>query len=351
MNKEFFEAVKMLEKEKGVSAAALYEKIAAALVTAIKRNFGGRDIISCRIEPENFALSVNLIKTVVETQEDVMDADEEIALEDAALINENAAVGDKVEVPLEIKKFGYIAAQTAKHVIRQGIRDAEKAKLFEEFQSRNQDIVTVTVLRVDPRSEHATVELGKSEAILLKSEQMPTDDLRDGDRVKVYISEVRESEKGPKAMISRIHPGLVRRLFELEVPEIEEGIVEIRSISREAGARTKIAVSSKDENVDPVGACIGVRHARVKNIVEQLGGEKIDIIKFSEDPSEFVAEALKPAEVISVVVDPDGKKECHALVPESQLSLAIGNKGQNARLAARLTGWKIDIQPESGYFE
>ena len=220
---------------------------------------------------------------------------------------------------------------------------------MQEFQSRHQELVTATVERIDPRSGAATLKIGKAEAVLPKSEQVGGEELREGDHVKVYVVDVKETEKGPRAMISRTHPDLVKRLFETEVPEIYDGTVEIKSVSREAGSRTKLAVWSKDPNVDAVGACIGARGARVGNVVNELGGEKIDIIEYSEDPAKFIAAALSPADVLSVEVDPDGMKACQVTVPDHQLSLAIGNKGQNARLAAKLTGWKIDIKPESGF--
>ena len=246
--------------------------------------------------------------------------------------------------------FGRIAAQTAKHVIRQGIKDAERDKTYAEFQSKNQELVSAKVVRVNPKTGSVTVEIGNSEAMLPKAEMIPDEILDEGDNIKVFIVDVRESEKGPRAMISRTHPGLVRRMFELEVPEIFDGTIEIKAISREAGSRTKIAVYSKDENVDAVGSCIGQRGARISKILDELNPEKIDIIKYSEDPVEFIKEALSPAKVLSVELDTDGQKVCKATVPDGQLSLAIGNKGQNVRLAARLTGWKIDIRPESGFY-
>ena len=258
--------------------------------------------------------------------------------------------GDEYSIPLKTKDFGRIAAQTAKHVIRQGIREAERGQLFAEFSSRQHDIVTATVLRTDQVRGNVTLELGKSEAVLPKGEQVPGEEYADGARIKVYVVDVVNGEKGPRIMISRTHPGLVKRLFEMEVPEIFDGTIEVKSISREAGSRTKIAVWSNDENVDPVGACIGPKGQRVSAIVEELGGEKIDVVRYSADPAEFIAAALSPADVVSVEVDPDGAKSCRVSVPDHQLSLAIGNKGQNARLAAKLTGWKIDIKPESGFY-
>lgn len=348
MNKEFFEAVKALEKEKGISAEYLYEKIQAAIVVAVKKDYNGKDVITCEIDPENSVVNVELHKLVVD---EVEDPDCEITLEQAQAYQPDAAVGDEIRISLEAKDFGRIAAQTAKHVIRQGIRDAERGQIMMEFQSKQQELVTAKVQRVDPVTGNVTLEIGKAEAILPKGEQVPEEEFTEGELIKVFIVDVRDTEKGPKAMISRTHPGLVKRLFETEVPEIYDGTVTIEAVSREAGARTKIAVFSKDENVDAVGACIGPRGARVNKIVETLGGEKIDIVVYSEEPEAFVAAALAPANVLKVEVVDAEAKSCQATVPDNQLSLAIGNKGQNARLAARLTGWKIDIKPESGFYE
>ena len=259
-------------------------------------------------------------------------------------------MGKVINIKLDPKHFGRIAAQSAKHVIRQGIREAEKNQQVLEFQRRNQELVTVQVVRIDPRSGAATIQVGKGETVLPKSEQMESDNLKEGDRIKVYVVDIKETEKGLRALVSRTHPGLVTRLFENEVPEIFDGTVEIKAVSREAGSRTKMAVISHDENVDAVGACIGQRGIRVANIVEELGGEKIDIVEYSEDPVAFISAALAPAKVLKVEMDPEGAKACRVTVPDSQLSLAIGNKGQNARLAVKLTGWKIDIRPESGFY-
>ena len=346
-NKEFFEAILMLEKEKGIPADFLLEKVCAAIVTSVRKDYGGADVVFCDCNPEKNQLRVYVKKTVVEEVQDEMT---EICQEDAVKYKKNALVGDVVEVVLETKEFGRIAAQTAKNVIRQGIRDAERGLVLREFQSKQQELVTGKVQRVDPKTGNVTLEIGKAEAILPKGEQVPEETFKDGQLVKVYIVDVRETEKGPKAMISRTHPGLVKRLFETEVPEIYEGLVEIKSVSREAGSRTKIAVYSKDENVDPIGACIGPKGQRVATIVESLGGEKIDGVVYDEDPAKFISAALAPATVLSVEIDETQEKACHVTVPDTQLSLAIGNKGQNVRLAARLTGWKIDIKPESGFY-
>ena len=346
-NAEFFEALRLLEKEKGIDGEYLLEKIRAAIIIAVKRDFGGKENISVIMDPVTNEFQVSLRKTVVE---EVTDPDEEMLPEEAHKYSKSAKIGDVVEIQLETKQFGRIAAQTAKHVIRQGIREAERGQQMQEFQRRNQELVTALVTRVDPKTGAATLEIGKAEAVLPKSEQIGDEELHEGDRIKVYVVDVRDGDKGPRALISRTHPGLVKRLFEMEVPEIFNGVVEIKAVSREAGSRTKLAVETHDENVDAVGACIGAKGARVANIVEVLGGEKIDIVEYSDDPEKFIAAALSPAKVLSVEVDPEGSKNCRVTVPDAQLSLAIGNKGQNARLAAKLTGWKIDIRPESGFY-
>ena len=346
-NAEFFEALKLLEKEKGITGDYLLEKIRAAIIIAVKRDFGGKENIAVIMDPATNEFSVSLFKRIVE---EVEDPDEEMLPEEAAKYTKKPLVGETVEIKLETKQFGRIAAQTAKHVIRQGIREAERGQQMQEFQRRNQELVTALVTRVDPKTGAATLEIGKAETVLPKSEQIGDEVLREGDHVKVYVVDVREGEKGPRALVSRTHPGLVKRLFEMEVPEIFNGVVEIKAVSREAGSRTKLAVLAHDENVDAVGACIGPRGARVGGIVDELGCEKIDIIEYSDEPEKFIAAALSPARVLSVEVDPEGAKSCRVTVPDAQLSLAIGNKGQNARLAAKLTGWKIDIRPESGFY-
>ena len=348
MSKEFFEAVKMLEEEKGVPAEYLYEKIAGAIAVAAKHDFNNKEIVFCEIDPEKEKIKVFVRKNVVE---EIEDEDTDLTLEEAQQIRKSAKVGKTIDIPLKTKDFGRIVAQTAKHVIRAAIRDAERGKQFEEFQSKNQELVTAKINRIDPATGNATVEIGKSLALLPKIEQVPGEVLKEGDSVKIFIVDVKESTKGPKIMLSRTHPGLVRRLFETEVPEIFDGTIEIKSVSREAGSRTKIAVYSKDENVDAVGACIGPRGQRVSNIVDALGGEKIDIVDYSDKVEEFIAAALAPSDVCGVEILDESAKACRATVPDDQLSLAIGNKGQNVRLAARLTGWKIDIKPESGFYE
>lgn len=346
-NEEFFEALAMLEKEKGVDSEVLLEKIKNAILITIKRDYGSGDNITADISPETGAIKVTVKKQVVEIVED---PDLEMTLEDAQKIQPSAEVGKEITFTLETKEFGRIAAQTAKHVIRQGIRDAERSQILAELQSKAGELINATVVRVDQKRGGVVLEIGKSEAVLPKSEQVPGEELEEGDRVTVYVVGVVEGERGPKVLISRTHPGLVKCLFQTEVPEISEGIVEIRAVAREAGMRTKIAVSTNDESVDPRGACIGPRGARVAKIVDELDGEKIDVVLYNDDPAKFVSEALSPARVLKVEIVDEQSRSCKVTVPDNQLSLAIGNKGQNARLTARLTGYKIDIRPESGYY-
>ncbi len=344
MNTEFFEALTMLEKEKGIPADYLLEKIKNAITIAVKRDYEGAEEVRVDIEPDKEIFEVAVGKEAVE---EVFDPKIEILLEDARKIDPQAELESIVFVPLQTKEFGRIAAQTAKHVIRQGIREAERGQAFQKFQKHDQEIVSARVMKLDPRRGGITVEIDGSEAYLLKSEQVPGEIYKEGDIIKVYVVGVSETDRGPRIMISRTHPGLVKRLFENEVPEIYDGLIEVKSISREAGSRTKIAVWSKDENVDAVGACIGPKGIRVAKIVEELGGEKIDVVKYSEEPEQFVAAALSPADVLEVTILDEEAHSCRVIVPDTQLSLAIGNKGQNARLAARLTGYKIDIKSES----
>ena len=349
-NKEFFEALRLMEKEKGVPAQSLAEKIENAIVVAERREYDGLDIVTCKIDVEKEKIDVYVTKEVVESIDPERPEAEQILLDEALLHSKRAQVGKEVKIKLNPKNFGRIIAQTAKHVIRQGIREAEHGLLLQEFQSKHSEVESATVMSVDPITGNATITVGKSEAILPRGEQIPGEVLEEGQIIKIYIVDVKETEKGPKIMISRTHPGFVKRLFETEVPEIFDGIVEIKAVSREAGMRTKMAGYSKDENVDPIGACIGPKGQRVASVVSNLNGEKIDIVKYSEDVSAFISEALSPASVVSVEIVDEAQKSCRASVPDHQLSLAIGNKGQNARLAAKLTGWKIDIRPESGYY-
>ena len=349
MNTEFFEALAVLEKERGIAGDYLLEKIKNAIVIAVKKDYEVEDEnVSVVIEPDQGKFSVSLLKTVVE---EVEDPATEISLEEAQQKKKSCKAGDEYAIPLKTKDFGRIAAQTAKHVIRQGLKEAERSQMYAEMQSKAHEIISAVVTNIEPVKGIVTLELGKGGvATLPRNEQVAGEELREGQHVKVYVVDVMETERGPRMMISRTHPGLVKRMFEMEVPEIFDGTVEIKAISREAGARTKMAVWSKDENVDPVGACIGPRGQRVANIVEELGGEKIDIVRWSEDPAQFISAALSPATVVGVELLEGDTKSCRVTVPDHQLSLAIGNKGQNARLCARLTGYNIDIRPESGYY-
>ena len=335
-----FEALSLIEKEKGIPADFMLEQITKAIVTACKNSYGGNDDVTVQYNKAKGRLEAKLNKTVVE---EITDMNREIALDAARRIDPNVMPGDKVGIALDPKNFGRIAVMTARNMIRQGIRDGEKEQALSEYQSKLQDIVTATVEQVDPDTGNATLKLGKAIAILPKNDQVAGEVLKVGDLIKVYVVNVKSGDRGPRAIISRTHSDFVKRLFEEQVPEIFDGVVEIRSVSREAGSRTKIAVFSNDAEVDAVGACIGPKGQRVGNIVSQLNGEKIDIIEYSDDPVEFIKKS-------SVTLDPSGDKICKATVPDSQLSLAIGNKGQNVRLAAKLTGWKIDIRPESGFF-
>ena len=346
-NTELYEALALMEKERGIPVDFMIGQIQKAIVTACKNTYGGNEDVLIKMEPDTGIFEVYLNKTAVE---EVFDPNREISMEDARKISPAALPEDKIGIRLDPKDFGRIAVQTARNIIRQGIRDGEKGQALAEYQSKLKEIVTATVEQIDPKTGNATLRLGKSIAILPKNEQINGEVLTEGSQIKVYIVDIKMGGKDPRAIISRTHPDLVKRLFESEVPEIFDGTVEIKSISREAGSRTKIAVFSRDENVDAVGACIGPRGQRVGTIVDVLGGEKIDIVEYSEDPVKFISAALSPAEVLKVDIDPAAERVCKATVPDGQLSLAIGNKGQNVRLAAKLTGWKIDIRPESGFF-
>ena len=346
--KEFFAAIAQIEKEKGIPAGYMMEKITQALANAYKRDHeGAGDNIEIKANPESGEVRMYILKDIVET---VDNPATEVALEEARKSIPHAQLGDVVRIEVKPKSFGRIAAQTARQVIIQGIREAERGMVYDEFSSKEHEILTGVVTRVDPRSGAASLRISSSseytEAFLAPGEQVKGETIHEGDRLKVYVVEVRRSNRGPQVLISRTHPNLVRRLFELEIPEIYDGVVEVRSIAREAGSRTKIAVCSTEENVDPIGACVGPGGQRVNNIVEELHGEKIDIIKYSDDPTAYVAAALSPSDVVSVDLLPDGKS-CRVVVPDDQLSLAIGKEGQNARLAAKLTGYKIDIKPAS----
>ena len=348
MNADFFEAIEDIEKEKGIPRNYMYDKIKQAMLAAFRRdNPECEDNVEIILEEENKRIEMNVLKTVVD---EVADPSHEMNIEAARKLSRRARLGDVVHVPVETRKFGRIVAQAAKQVIIQGIREAERGIIYEEFTSKEHELLTGVVSHIDPRNGSVSIDISSNsevtKAMLSANERIKTEAIREGDRIKVYVVEVRNSTRGPQVLISRTHPGLVKRLFELEVPEIFDGTVEIKSIAREAGSRTKMAVWSADENVDPIGACVGPKGGRVASIVEELNGEKIDIIKYSENPEEYIAAALSPSEVVSVTMQEDGKS-CRVIVPDAQLSLAIGKEGQNARLAAKLTGFKIDIKPES----
>ena len=347
MNAEIFAALAQLEKERGIPQSYMIEKITQALVAAYKKDKDGYTD-NVFVEVENGEMKMYVQKEVVD---DVYSPATEISLQAARKINGRVELGDLVNVDVETKAFGRIAAQTAKQVIIQGIREAERGMVFESFSSKEHEILTGTVLRMEPASGDMTIRIGtgndKTDALLSGSEQVKGESFKEGDMIRVYVVEVRRSNRGPQVIVSRTHPGLVKRLFELNVPEIESGLVEVKSIAREPGSRTKIAVCATEENIDPVGACVGPRGGRVGAVVEELRGEKMDIVIWSEEPEKFVASALSPADVISVTVLPGMAKACRVIVPDDQLSLAIGKEGQNARLAARLTGYKIDIKPAS----
>ena len=341
MNAEFIEALKDLEKERGIEMDTLIEAIEAALIAAYKKHYGSSENVRVEINRNSGDIHVYYRKEVVETVEN---AALEMSLEEARSYDPEFEIGDVLESEVTPRSFGRIAAQTAKHVVVQRIREAERNMVYGQFATRKDDVITATVTRVEGRNIH--IDLGKTEAILAPSEQIPRETYHTGDRIKVYVLEVRKTTKGPQVMVSRTHPGLLKRLFEQEVPEIGDGTVEIKSVVREPGWRSKIAVYSKNENVDPVGACVGAKGMRVQSIVNELSGEKIEIIRWDEDPAVYVSNALSPAKAISVEVDEE-EKFTRVVVPDFQLSLAIGKEGQNARLAARLTGWKIDIKSES----
>ena len=348
---EIFAALAMLEKERGIPQDFMMNKIVQALTTAYKRDHEGVENVVVEVNEEKRDLKMFVQKEIVE---EVENPGSQISLEEAKRLSAKNELGGIVNIPVESVEFGRIAAGNGKQVIIQGLREAEHGMIYDEFNSKQHEILTGTVSRIDPRTGNVSLRIGtgaeSTEAVLTMNEQVPGEELREGQMVKVYLVEVRRSTRGPQVLISRTHPGLVKRLFELEVPEIYDGTVEIRSIAREAGNRTKMAVWSADENVDPIGACVGPRGQRVNAIVDELRGEKIDIIKYSEDPAEFIAAALAPADVVSVQLAAEGKS-CRVVVPDDQLSLAIGKEGQNARLAARLTGCKIDIKPASYHEE
>ena len=350
---EIFAALALLEKERGIPQSFMMEKIVQALTTAYKRDHADVENVIVDVDEAHQNLKMFVQKNVVE-EEDYVAPATEMPIEEAKRLSAKYEVGDIVNIPVDTVEFGRIAAGNGKQVIIQGLREAERGQVYDEFNSKQHEILTGVVTRVDPRNGNVSLRIGtgtdSTEALLMAGEQVPGEDLTEGMHVKVYVVEVRRSTRGPQVLISRTHPGLVKRLFELEVPEIYDGTVEVKSIAREAGSRTKMAVWSNDENVDPIGACVGPKGQRVGSIVEELRGEKIDIVKYSEDPAQFIAAALAPADVVDVWMADEGKA-CRVIVPDDQLSLAIGKEGQNARLAARLTGYKIDIKPESYHDE
>lgn len=341
MNTDFLDALQQLEREKGIDKDTLLEAIEAALISGYKRNFNSAPNVRVEIHRDTGLVRVFARKAVVEESTDTR---LEISLDAALDMNPTYRLGDVVEIEVTPRDFGRIAAQTAKQVVTQRIREAERSIIYSKYVDREEDIVTGVVQRMDTRMVY--VDLGQTEAVLPITEQMPTDHFKPGERIKAYITRVERTTKGPQVILSRTHPGLLKRLFELEVPEVFDGVVEIKSVAREAGYRSKIAVFSKNPEVDPIGACVGARGMRVQAVVAELNGEKVDIVKWSDLPSEFVANALSPAKVVEVRIMGD-EKIARAIVPDYQLSLAIGKEGQNARLAAKLTGWKIDIKSES----
>ena len=341
MNKELLNAIAFLSKEKGVSTDVICDSLEAVLITAYKKEPEANPLADVELNRETGDYRIVAAKTVVE---DVVNGHGEISLADARKLNPEYEVGDVVNVDVTPSNFGRIAAQAAKQVMIQRLREAERSIVYDEFYNRTDDIITGLIQRIENKNVY--VDLGKAEAILPASEQIPTETYTVGQRIKCYVVEVRKTTKGAQILVSRTHPGLLKRLFELEVPEIYEGVVELKSVAREPGRRSKIAVYSRDENVDSVGACVGPKGSRVQNIVTELQNEKIDIVKWDEDPAVYIANALSPAQVVSVTVD-EGEKASSVVVPDYQLSLAIGKAGQNARLAAKLTNWKIDIKSES----
>lgn len=343
MNAEFFEALDLLEKQKGIPKEYMLERVEAALMSAFKRDQGANGNVKIVLDPEKKDVQMYRLYDVVETVED---PETQLTVEEAKKVSRRYKLGTVAEVKLDTKNFRRLSAQTAKQVIIQGIREAERGMMIREYEDKKEEIITATVLRTDENTGNVTVDTGTSIATLIKGEQIPGDAFKDGDRIKVFVTEVKKESRGPLVTLSRTHPGLVKRLFELEIPEIQDGTVEIKNVTREAGSRTKIAVFSNDNSVDAVGACIGNRSMRINTIINELGGEKIDIIKYSDIPEEYIAAALSPATVNEVIVEDE--KICRVFVDSDQLSLAIGKEGQNARLAARLTGFKIDIKVSEG---
>ena len=348
---EIFAALAMLEKEKGIPQHYMMDKIVQALVNAYKHDHPDVEDVIVRVDEEKKSLKMYIQKTVVD---EVVNPGSEISRADAKAIAGSIGIGETVSLPVDNVEFGRIAAGNGKQIIIQGLKEAERDMVYNQFSSKEHEILTGTVTRIDPRNGNISLRIGTgaeaTDALLAAGEQVPGEVLTEGMRVKVYMVEVRRGTRGAQVMVSRTHPGLVKRLFELEVPEIYDGIVEVKNVAREAGSRTKMSVWSTDESIDPIGACVGPKGQRVAAVVDALNGEKIDIIKYSDNPTEYIAAALAPADVVDVWMADDGKG-CRVIVPDDQLSLAIGKEGQNARLAARLTGYKIDIKPESFHDE
>ncbi len=343
MNRELIEALNVLEKEKDISKEVLLEAIENSLITAYKNHFGKADNVKVTVNRETGDFAIYAEKEVVDAEQ-LEDKTTQISIEDAHEISKKYKIGDLVNIEVKSKEFGRIATQNAKNVITQTIREEERRVIFDKYYGKEKDIVTGIVQRINDKN--ISINLGKADAVLNESEQVKTEKFMPNERIKLYVLEVKSTTKGPKIVVSRTHPELVKRLFEAEVSEVKDGVVEIVNISREAGSRSKISVRSNDENVDPVGACVGINGARVNAIVDELRGEKIDIINWSDKPAILIENALSPAKVISVIAD-DEEKTASVVVPDYQLSLAIGKEGQNARLAARLTGFKIDIKSET----
>ena len=344
MNKELMEALNILEKEKEISKETLFEAIENSLLTACKNHFGKADNITVQIDRETCDFMVYATKDIVATYDEVEDDVTQICIDDAIQLSKNAVIGDTINIEIKSKEFGRIATQNAKNVILQKIREEERSVVYNQFFEKEKDVVTGIVQRYIGRN--ISINLGKADAVLNEAEQVKGEEFKPTERIKVYILEVKNTPKGPRILVSRTHPELVKRLFEAEVTEIKDGTVEIMSIAREAGSRTKIAVRSNNPNVDAVGACVGINGARVNSIVDELCGEKIDIVNWDENPGNLIQNALSPAKIVAVFADPD-EKTAKVVVPDYQLSLAIGKEGQNARLAARLTGYKIDIKSET----
>ncbi len=344
MNKELMEALNNLEKEKEISKETLFEAIENSLLTACKNHFGKADNITVQIDRETGDFMVYATKDIVATYDEVEDDVTQICIDDAIQLSKNAVIGDTINIEIKSKEFGRIATQNAKNVILQKIREEERSVVYNQFFEKEKDVVTGIVQRYIGRN--ISINLGKADAVLNEAEQVRGEEFKPTERIKVYILEVKNTPKGPRILVSRTHPELVKRLFEAEVTEIKDGTVEIMSIAREAGSRTKLAVRTNNPNVDAVGACVGINGARVNAIVEELRGEKIDIVNWDENPGNFIQNALSPAKIVAVFADPD-EKTAKVVVPDYQLSLAIGKEGQNARLAARLTGYKIDIKSET----